>query len=68
MPFKKLYQLEPSNLIKELMQQTFIRSVKTQQYSVINDIINYSRKKQFNVYVTSEAMELMIIKRQFKLS
>ena len=41
--FRKLYRSEPSATMKELMQQTFNRAVKTQQYSVINDIINYSR-------------------------
>lgn len=43
--FKKLYRGEPSDVQKDLMQNAFQRCVKTQQYSVINDIINYSRQK-----------------------
>jgi hypothetical protein len=67
-PFRTLYKLDLSDVMKSLLQSTFVRCVKTQQYSVINDIINYSRQKLFNVYITDEVMEQLIVKRQFKLS
>lgn len=62
-----LVDLLPPDDMKQLFREAFAYAVKTQQYSIVSDLIKYSKEKFFPLYVTQEVMDALIIKRQFML-
>ena len=57
----------PTNDMKQLFRESFGYAVKSQQYSIVSDLIKYAKEKFFPLYVTGEIMDALIIKRQFML-
>jgi hypothetical protein len=62
-----LVDLLPPDDMKKLFRESFGYAVKTQQYSIVSDLIKYSKEKFFPLYVTQDIMDALIIKRQFML-
>ena len=62
-----LVDLMPPDNLKNLFRESFGHAVKSQQYSIVSDLIKYSKEKFFSLYVTGDIMDALIIKRQFML-
>lgn len=65
--YSVLVDLMPPDDLKGLFRESFGYAVKTQQYTIVSDLIKYSKEKFFPLFVTSEIMDALIIKRQFML-
>jgi hypothetical protein len=65
--YSVLVDMRPPDKLKQLFRESFGYAIKTQQYSIVSDLIMYSKDRFFPLFVTSEIMDTLLIKRQFML-
>jgi hypothetical protein len=65
--FNVLVGISPPDDLKTIFRDSFGYAVKTQQYSIVSDLIKYSKEKFFPLWITEDIMDSLLIKRQFML-